>query len=40
MIQLALILAAMMNCSRGCGMYDQRLGGCPTCGTTIYRPRA
>lgn len=40
MIRLAQILTAMINCSRGCGMYDQRLGSCPTCHTPIYQPRA
>lgn len=34
------ILSVLIQCSRGCGMYEQRLGACPTCGTTIYVPRA
>lgn len=30
----------LINCSRGCGQYDARLGQCPKCGTVIYTPRA
>lgn len=39
-IRLALILSALIQCSKGHGMFDPRMGPCPVCKTTIYQPRA
>ncbi len=40
MIRLALILTALIPCRKGHGMFDSRLGPCPTRQTPVYQPRA
>lgn len=34
------ILTVLIHCSSGHGMFDPRLGPCPTCKRPVYTPRA
>ncbi|WP_255351867.1 hypothetical protein [Nocardiopsis sp. NRRL B-16309] len=38
--RLSLILFDFIQCSRGHGMFDPRMGPCPVCKTPVYVPRA